>query len=309
MEHLTEFCIANKTSFSVLQYSNIKLQQFLTVLLIIASLVSCKKNTTPGNNPQTILNVAYGNDPLQNMDVFLPASRSTSTTKVIIMIHGGGWNSGDKTEILYTRFIDTLKIRLPDYAIFNINYRLSNTTANLFPTQENDVKAALEFIFSKSSEYLISNKYVLIGASAGAHLAMLQGYKYTVPVKPKAIVSFFGPGDLIDMYNNPANGIQYISLVLAQTVGKTPVQDPLLYYNSSPINFINAASPPTILLHGGADPLVSSSQSENIKNKLAAAGVPHQYVFYPGKGHGDWDNASFSNAFINIEAFLTAQVQ
>jgi acetyl esterase/lipase len=293
----------------VLKFCNIKLQQFFAALLIIAVFISCKKDIVHSDNSQTILNVAYGTDRLQNMDVFLPPNRTIASTKLIIIIHGGGWNSGDKTETLYTRFIDTLKKRLPGYAIFNINYRLSNGIVNLFPTQENDVKAALQFIFSKSSEYIISDKYVLMGASAGAHLAMLQAYKYNVPVKPRAIVSFFGPGDLTDMYNNPVNGVQYISQVLAQTIGKTPLQDSVLYYNSSPINFISAAASPTILLHGGADALVSPYQSENLKNKLTANGVINQYVFYPGKGHGDWDNATFSSAFSNIVAFLTANVQ
>jgi acetyl esterase/lipase len=67
----------------------------------------------------------------------LPAGRKTTTTKVIIYIHGGGWSGGDKTEM--TPYVDTLK-RMPDWAVFNINYRLATGAPNLFPTQEMDVK-------------------------------------------------------------------------------------------------------------------------------------------------------------------------
>ena len=292
-----------------------KLQKLFFFILPLSLLLACNKkdadNSGGGTNPaaaQTITDVAYGTDAAQKMDVYLPANRSITSTKVMVMIHGGGWTGGDKTDFI--AFVDTMKKRLPDYAIFNINYRLSTAgTTNLFPTQETDVKAALQFIYSKASVYLISDKYVLIGASAGAHLSMLQGYKYTVPVKPKAIVSFFGPSDLTDMYNNPTGGNPLISLVLAQAVGKTPIQDAALYTSSSPVSFINSAAPPTILLHGNADPLVSPSQSVAVKNKLTTAGVVNQYILNAGKGHGDWDNATYSNAFVNIQAFLLANVQ
>jgi acetyl esterase/lipase len=248
------------------------------------------------------------------MDVYLPANRSTASTKVLVMIHGGAWSSGDKADfsVLTNGMVitDTMKNRLPDYAIFNINYRLSTGAANLFPTQENDVKSALQFIFDKSADYVISNKYVLVGASAGAHLAMLQGYKYTAPVKPKAIVSFFGPSDLVDMYNNPAGGNTTLTLALGAVVGATPTGNPALYSSSSPVTYIAAGVPPTILLHGSNDPLVSASQSLAVKNKLTTAGVVNQYVLYPGKGHGDdWGDAIYKDAFNNIQAFLTANVQ
>jgi acetyl esterase/lipase len=254
-----------------------------------------------------MMNVSYGSDQLQDMDIYLPSNRSVSTTKVCIMIHGGGWTTGDKTD--FAQYADTLKKRLPDYAIFNINYRLSAIPNNVFPAQETDVRSAVQFIYNNASEYLISDKYVLLGASAGAHLAMLQGYKYATPVKPKAIVSFFGPSDLQDMYNHPDGNNSSISYALSQAVGKTPEADMNLYINSSPVTFINSTSGvPTILLHGGADPLVSPSQSVEVKDKLTAARIANQYVYYPLGGHGDWDSDTYFDAFNKIDAFLKANV-
>ena len=284
---------------------------FLSIIFLVHFFSACKKNDNPNSTiiaATSIADVAYGTADLQKMDVYLPSNRSTVNTKVIVLIHGGGWTNGDKKEIAL--FVDSIKMRLPDYAIFNINYRLNKDKMTIFPTQENDVKAALQFIFSKAPAYLISDKYVLIGASAGAHLAMLQGYKYDSPVRPKAIVSFFGPGDLIDLVNKPVGGNIFLSLVFANAIGKTPEQDPALYASSSPVNYIKNISPPTILFHGAADPFISPSQSENIKNKLTAAGVVNQYILYPGKGHGDdWGNKIYTDAFNKLQAFLSANVQ
>ena len=155
---------------------------------------------------------------------------------------------------------------------------------------------------------MISNKYVLLGVSAGAHLAMLQGYKYVVPVKPKAIISYCGPTDLTDMYNNPYNGNILHSVILASVVGKTPMQDPSLYTNSSPVSFINSSSPPTIFFHGDLDTLVNPTQSITAKNLLLSAGVTAEYYHYPSEGHVPWSNLSYTDSFEKLMVFLTANV-
>ncbi len=283
-----------------------------TLLLVSFSasllfLVSCKKDdTTTGGDPiaaKTILNVSYGTDPLQKMDIYLPANRSVTSTKVIIMVHGGGWIQGDKSD--FTTMVDTLKKRLPGYAIFNINYRLAAWPANIFPTQELDVKAATEFIYGNRSTYLVGDKFVMLGASAGGHLSLLQAYKYSSPVKVKAVVDFFGPTDMVAMYNDaPASQPAYMLLLSG-----TPASNPTMYSQSSPVNYITASTCPTIIIQGGADPLVNATtQSVALKNKLTTASVVNEYVFYPAGGHGDWDAATYTDAFNKIQAFLTVNV-
>jgi acetyl esterase/lipase len=280
---------------------------FLLPVLISVIVISCQKEISVENgeniiSASTITNVAYGTDPLQNMDVYLPAGRSVIATKVIILVHGGAWILGDKSD--FATFIDTLKQRFPEYAIFNINYRLSDFPNNVFPAQELDVKAAVEYIYNRRSEYLVGDKFVLLGASSGAHLSLLQAYKNSSPVKIKVVVDFFGPTDMNDLYNNP--GIVTANNIAA-IVGATPTTNPAIYQQSSPINFVSAASAcPTIILQGGADPLVNAeTQSGALRDKLQVAGVPVQYVLYPGKGHGDdWDDATFLDAFNKIQAFV-----
>jgi len=277
----------------------------LALWLLFAVLVisSCQKEDSNNDDkPVTMLNVSYGSNAKQKMDVYLPVGRSTTSTKVIIMIHGGAWNSGDKSD--FNEYVDSLKKREPTYAIFNLNYRLANPP-DLFPAQEQDIKAAVEFIYNKRSEYLISDKFVLIGASAGAHLALLQGYKYSTPIKPKVIIDFFGPTDLVDMYNNPPN--PYVPPLLIAVTGSTPTMNNAVYTQSSPVNFISAQSPPTMILHGGVDIVVSPTQSALLNTKLAAAGVIHQYIFYPTESHS-WVGANLVDSFNKIQAFLAAYV-
>ena len=278
---------------------------FIGVLVIVSS---CQQNSgggggTPVEPAQTQIDVSYGADIQQKMDVYLPAGRSSSTTKLMIMIHGGAWNQGDKSD--FNSYVDTLKRRLPDYAIININYRLAVGAVNLFPTQENDVRAAIDFIYSKRSEYKISDKFVYLGASAGGHLALLQGYKNTATIRPKAVIDFFGPTDMVDMYNNPTNPL--IPPIIAQVVGGTPTSQAALYASSSPINFVNAQSPPTIMLHGGVDILVSPTQSVALKTKLTSFGITNQYVFYPTENHG-WTGPNLVDSFDKIVVFLNTNV-
>ena len=275
----------------------------LSILFLAIFISSCKKDDDiPEDTSVTMMNVSYGANAQQKMDVYLPANRSPASTKVMILLHGGGWNTGDKSD--FNAYVDSLKKREPSYAIFNINYRLANTP-DLFPAQEQDIKAAVEFIYNKRGEYIISDKFVLVGASAGAHLALLQGYKYSTPVKPKAIIDFFGPADLIDMYNNPPNPL--VPPLLNSVTGATPTTNNALYMQSSPINYVSSQTPPTMVLHGGIDIVVSISQSAGLVTKLILSGATRQYIVYPTEGHG-WVGANLTDSFNKIQAFLAANV-
>ncbi len=283
--------------------------------LAFASLtfISCQKDSGDGNQQPTAAtalsqqNIAYGTDGMQKFDLYLPANRSTATTKSIILVHGGAWSQGDKSH--FASYIDSIKARLPEYAIFNVNYRLANANGtNLFPVQELDVKAATEFIYNKRSEYFIADKFVMLGASAGGHLAMLQAFKNNSVVKPKAMVNFFGPSDMAALYTNPASGFAPPASVAALFGGATPTTDAAAYAASSPINYVTAQSAPTIIFQGGVDPLVRPAQQTALKAKLDAAGVTNEYVLYPGEGHG-WLGANLSNSFERMQSFLQRYVQ
>lgn len=272
---------------------------FAAVCLIAA----CSKpaSNSAATNPAaaaSLLNIAYGTDPKQKMDIYLPAGRSADSTKMLVLIHGGGWTEGDKAD--FTNSITALKTRFPGYAFANINYRLVANGQHRFPTQEEDVKAAVAFLVAKRTDYHFSDNWAFLGASAGAHLAMLQAYKYSSPIKAQAVISFFGPSDLNSLYNSSP----VAALLLFNVTGTTPVVNPDIYQQSGPINFITPQSAPTLLLQGGTDPIVPPVQSTLVRDKLQSLGVANQYVFYTDKGHG-WDGLELLDSFDKITTFLT----
>lgn len=277
---------------------------YCMAVMVIGS--GCKKSETENNLPaQQLLDVAYGADAQQKMDIYLPAGRSTSTTKALILIHGGAWVSGDKAEM--NEAINTFKTLLPDYAFFNINYRLATTGGNLWPTQLNDVDAAVNFIINRKDEYKFNHKMMAIGgASAGAHLALLQAYKSNTNGNFKAAVDLFGPTDMKDLYNTSNANTQF---VLGLFMGGTPASNPTGYTNASPLYAVNSSSVPTIILHGTLDNVVPIHQSNSLNNRLATAGVTKQYEKYTGEGHGVWSVANTTDAFTKIAAFLKLHVK
>ena len=279
-------------------------------ILVIASLVvffSCKKETasvSPPLSATTLSNQAYGTDAAQKMDIYLPAGRSSDSTKLIVMIHGGAWVTGDKSD--FASFIPVLQQRLPSYAIANINYRLATDASNHFPSQENDMKAALNYIIQQAGSYAISQKIVLLGASSGAHLATLQAYKYGTP-KISAVVDFFGPVDMAALYNSTT--IPFNRSILEGLLNGTPATNPGLYQQSSPLNFVTSQSPPTLIFHGDKDEVVPLSQSVALKDKLQSLGVINQMYIYPNQGHDIWPDPVMTDAFNKAEAFIKANVK
>ena len=278
--------------------------QRLLLLSLLFLAIACKKESNDDTNAErSYMDVAYGTHSLQKIDVYLPANRDTTATKLMILIHGGAWIEGDKAD--FTASINDIKKLLPGYAFANINYRLYSSGQNKFPAQEDDVKAAVSFLLSKRAEYKYADKVVLLGASAGAHLALLQGYKHADMIAPKAIVSYFGPTDLAYLYNHPAQPL--VPTMLANIIGFTPTQNASIYTNSSPINFVTGKSAPTILLQGDADILVPVDQVYLLKNKLNTAGVTNQVIVYPGEQHG-FTATTMDDSINKIISFLKANV-
>lgn len=278
------------------------------LLICLVFLISCTKNTNntvPQTDPaiaQEILNAPYGNNSQQVMDIYLPQNRSEQKTKVLVLIHGGGWKGGDKSEM--TSFITPFKEVFPDYAIFNINYRLYSNGNNKFPTQENDVNAAIAYIYKNKKSYHIADICVYIGVSAGAQLALLQAYKHSDIIKPKAVVSFFGPTDLAKLYNENTEMV----LNFIDVFGGTLAEVPEMYHQSSPINFVTASSPPTFILQGGKDEIVLPAQATDLYNKLQAVNVPSTLKMYPNAGHG-WGEPDITDSYTRVKNFLTQYVK
>jgi acetyl esterase/lipase len=250
------------------------------------------------------LNVSYGKHAQQKLDYYLPANRNSNDTKVLVLIHGGGWVGGDKRDFNTT--VDSLKTELNDYAIFNINYRLATMSGtNLWPSQLNDVDAAIQFIIENAEAYNINpEKIVLAGASAGAHLALLQAYSSNNEKRIKAVIDLFGPTDMEDMYSNATGNFPFL---LSIFLNGTPASNKIGYEKASPVKQITKDAPPTLILHGTNDRTVPIRQSELLKSALDKNNVVNQYVTYKGEGHG-WYGKNLSDTYDKMVNFIRQNV-
>ena len=117
-----------------------------------------------------VRNVAYGTDPAQRLDIYLPAR--AGDTPVFFFVHGGGWAAGDKTN---PGIEDKLEYWLAKgYAVVSANYRMLPETAPL--QQARDVALAVAAAQRGAREWGIDpRRFVLVGHSAGAHLVALLG--------------------------------------------------------------------------------------------------------------------------------------
>jgi acetyl esterase/lipase len=286
-------------------------QKYCWLILLAVVIASCKKNAPAvivydSTKQVTVKNVAYGSDPAQIMDVYLPAGRSTTTTKAIILVHGGSWDSGDKSD--FDSAVIYIMPQLADYAIFNINYRLADAGKDTYPTAVEDIGDAINFIGTKTADYNVgTQKLIMAGASAGAHLAMLQAYGHDSTGNVKAVVDLFGPTDLYWMYfDHPFP--QIAQPILTNFMGTDAVKDSALYAQASPINYVSASSPPTIIFQGTDDEVVPIEQSATLQAKLQSYNVINSLVVYQGEGHG-WDDANLIDTYNKIIAFLKQNVQ
>jgi acetyl esterase/lipase len=247
-----------------------------------------------------IANVSYGEHSNQKMDVYLPEGRNKNT-KVFILLHGGGWSGGSKSDFSYV--IPMLKAQFPDYAIVNMDYRLATVESPAFPKQVQDIENVIQYL--KASDYNISADYALIGASAGAHLAMLYSYNYDTHHNVKAVCSIVGPADFTDPAYTSHPYFQFGAMYLIGNIDYEA--HPEVAIAVSPALQVKANAPATIMFYGGQDPLVPASQAVRLKAKLDEYNVYNEYYLYPNGGHGNWNVQTMTDFQNKLNAFFKAR--
>ncbi|REE25685.1 acetyl esterase/lipase [Winogradskyella pacifica] len=242
------------------------------------------------------LNISYGNDDEQVFDLYLPANR-TADTKTIILVHGGGWTSGDKTDM--TDFKNFIKDQMPSYAVVNINYRLADENNSPYPMQINDITSVINYLKNNEAHYTISNNLGLVGVSAGAHLSLLWSYGFDTENQVRMVCSIVGPTNFTDpAYLNNTNAVLQ---ELLDTFGIDTATDFL--EEVSPYHKATATSPPTILFYGGEDPLIPITQGTTMRDKLESLNVTHQFTLYPNEGHG-WTGLNLLDTTLELKIFI-----
>jgi len=250
------------------------------------------------------------------LDVYAQRTpRQPGAVPVVMFIHGGGWVQGTKEGSVLQGVLPYVAL---GYSVVNVEYRLANVS--LAPAAIEDCRCALRWIVAHAKDYNFdANRIVVAGASAGGHLALTTGMIpasagfdrscYTVD-EPKvaAIVDFFGITDIADLLDGPNKKPFPDSWpYTVQWLGNQPNRGEIAKA-VSPLTYVRAGVPPTIAIHGDADPLVPYNHSVRLQDALQKAGVAHQLVTIPRGGHGTFTVGEWQDAFVQIDKFLSDHI-
>ncbi len=157
------------------------IQGAVALALCVLSCAAARGQAGPGTPPPplpppALADVPYGPDPLQRLDLYIPAGAGTAPRPLLVEIHGGGWSFGSKSSfasyygagaggIIEQAFHERGAV------VASVDYRLA--PAAIFPAQNLDCARALQFLRSWSGFLNIDpDDVTIIGESAGAHLAL-----------------------------------------------------------------------------------------------------------------------------------------
>ncbi len=235
------------------------------------------------------------------MDIYLPPNTG-KPTPIVINIHGGGWNHGSKEE--QKGFGSFFKNNV---AVANMSYRLVQVAPA--PAAIQDVRSVMIYLVKHAKELNIDpDKIILMGGSAGGHLALMGGYLQNNPIfdinrdgvkqiKAAAVIDKYGITDLTGY--NPGDKLhKSVSNWLNKSADKKFIQ------SVSPIYYVDKDTPPTFIVHGDADPLVPYQQSVELVAKLKANNIQYQFITVEGGEHGKFTKEKNTEISEQIIDFL-----
>jgi len=218
--------------------------------------------------PKTVAvlkDIAYlGGTRKEKADIYSPLDHDKAKPLPgIIVIHGGGFNDGDKARNRELNISENLTLK--GYVCMSINYKLRRTQGQVtWPQSVHDAKAAVRYLRKEAANLGVDpEKIGVIGCSAGCNLSMMlattgpadgfdavKGEPYQdVSARVTCAIGFYGAVDLMNYHD-------------MKMFAKTREEAPELYKKGSPITYLDAKDPPMLLVHGTADVTVPLSQSE-----------------------------------------------
>lgn len=234
-----------------------------------------------------------GADRKEKLDAYLPAASFVRPLPAVIFIHGGGWSGGSKDDGRSREICGALAGN--GYAAFSINYLLNETTKDAkgktvvsraaWPQNFHDCKSAVRFLRKHAAKFgLDPNRIAVMGASAGAHLALLVGATENSAEMNQgglhlgesnaisAVIAFYGRFDVTEDRRD-------------RFAGAIPEETLANAIAASPATHLTKDMPPVLAVQGDADKIVPVTFGRRLAERLQALGVPHEYVEIPGAEH------------------------
>ena len=203
------------------------------------------------------------------LDLAMPHAPATGLRPALVIVHGGGWAAGDKTDEVYQTMMK--EYAHLGYVTINVNYRLTREAE--FPACIEDVKCAVRWLRAHAEEYQIDpDRIGAYGHSAGAHLALM------LAMVPES-AGLEGDGGW-DGFSSRVNVVAAGSppTELGRDV---PMAKPVWW----PIGYIGADHPPMFLIQGLQDRVVRPELTTDFVEKMKAAGADIKYLTMDGH-HG-----------------------
>ncbi len=230
------------------------------------------------------------------LDLYLPRQPAAGKIPCIVVVHGGGWRSGDKNRFAHIAGA----LAAQGFAAACIGYRLLPEVE--FPAPVVDCKAAVRWVRAHAAQHgLDPGRIGAIGGSAGGHLVAMLGTSDAVAAlegdggnagvssRVHAVVAMATPADLTRLGDRQNLGADLARLV-------------------SPVTHVTKSSAPVLLLHGTKDALVPMAQSELLLEKYRAAGASAELVKIDGGVHAFWNGAHFDQTMQLALKFFRAQL-
>jgi acetyl esterase/lipase len=224
-----------------------------------------------------------------HVDIYTPSGSADHHTAVLVY-HGGLWTMGDRK--LMQQRCEALAAR--GFTALAVEYRLIPEAP--WPAQLRDVKAAIRWTSDQAANLGIdADRIVLQGHSAGAHLALIaagtvgrpeldsDAASGPLPRPVAAVVAYYPPVELgaaLPMPDMSAGPTPQALAALCQPDGSTPAASLLgekttveAAAAASPLAYVNAQFPPTILFHGTSDTVIAAAGSVRFFDALRAVAV------------------------------------
>jgi acetyl esterase/lipase len=214
-----------------------------------------------------------------HLDIYEPPDRGSQIRPGILLIHGGGWTSYDKSTMSgMGRFLAR-----SGFVAFAVDYRLFNGSTNRWPAQLDDVQTAVRWVRANAGKYGVNPQRIgAWGHSAGGQLAAMLGMEDTrdnsdptlakYSSKVQAVVDASGIADFT--INHDPDGDAFLTKFL----GGDFTTHPELWREASPVFHVAKGNAPFLIVHGIKDPDVPVSQAQELYDKLKAAGVKVSFV-------------------------------
>lgn len=268
------------------------------------------------------LSYVAGGSAAQKLDLYIP-NNQTGTTPLIVWIHGGGWQNGDKALAPNSH---PLRYARNGYAVASLNYRLIGEA--IFPAQINDVKAAVRWLRAHAAEYNIDPSRIgAWGSSAGGHLAALAGASNDVvdlegtvggnadrSSRVQAVVDWYGPTNFLLMDTQGqaqgcgGGGHNSATSPESLLVGCQIQTCPEAVQRANPMTYVTADDPPFFIQHGTVDCAVPTGQSQIFQELLRNGGHDSSLTLLPGAAHGGPQFVAESNMLL-IDDFWNTRLR